>query len=82
MTYIYAFLALASVLCILDSKIDTENLIRAFGFLLIGVGALTKLAGKETWIVWIGVFIVFLTYLNELWAYSQRKERNGRATDK
>jgi hypothetical protein len=78
MDFVYALIAFASMLCVLERKIDTDQIIRSFGFLVAGVGAHVQLEGRENFIVWIGVIVVILTYVVDLWDWACGKPKHDR----
>lgn len=78
MDYVYAFIAFASMFCVLERKVDTDHLIRAFGFMVAGVGALVELAGRDNLVVWVGVMVVALTYFGDLWDWARGRPKDDR----
>lgn len=85
LNYLYAALVVLAPICALEKRINTEDPIRLFGLFLAAVGALVALSGRDNLMVWIGVVIVILTYLIDLWDYArgkpyERRKKESRET--
>lgn len=80
--YFWGLLVFLSIFCVLEKNINTDNLFRLFGLLLMGVGALVALAGKTNVMVWVGVILIVLTYVVDLANHFRKHPWKSRKGDK